>query len=150
MAWKKSNEVAALDLEAAGEGHHAPRPWGDKVFPQVPPDDVSQALAKRMMPPTGHIWRNRKGGGWRGHLEAATGKEFKRISCRFRDVGGSSRKACLNVTRRLWQQYLYWKALDNDECPVPGLMATEKEEKEELEDPEEEEDDDQDNEDQEE
>ena len=48
--------------------------------------------------------------------------------------------AVLHALRRLWQQYLYWQSLGHNECPVEGLMATEKEEKEELGDSEEEKD----------
>jgi hypothetical protein len=85
-----------------------------KGIKQCPPGSITQEEASGMCPPGGHIWRNRTGGAWCGHLPP-----HRRISATWLQHG--HREAAIWVLQQLWNSYLQ---NTSDSCPVKGLMPT--------------------------
>jgi hypothetical protein len=100
-----------------GRGRGGGHPWGERVFPELPPDAISQVEARRLLPDKAHIWQAHKHQTWCGHL-----RPFPRVSMTWSAAGGQ-RAAAIAVVRKLWEQYLSLEGMTTDSCPVKGLFA---------------------------
>ena len=75
------------------------------------PTEMSQAEAKRMIPPGTSIWRGRTGSGsWQGHCPP-----FKRCYYNFKTMGET--QAMKAVIKQLWRQYIKLNALPESAVP---------------------------------
>jgi hypothetical protein len=86
---------------------------------KAPPDfrGMDQKAARKLVPPTTHIWKDNVDSAWECHVQP-----FARKSFSFHKFGSeeSSLQECL---RHMWRQYSLLEGVDHTtECPIFGLF----------------------------
>lgn len=81
----------------------------------VPEGGISQAEAKRLIPPTSYIWGGASSGSWQGHL-----RPHARVSYSWMAYG--RREGCLMTARALWRQWCDDMDTPLSSCPTRGLF----------------------------
>ena len=91
-----------------------------RVLPKlaVGENDVSQAVAKTLLPPTHTVWRANYRGQWAFHP-----RPHRRFQEAWVEHGGDSYKALVAGVRRCWKTWLAdQRNLTDADCPIEGLM----------------------------
>ena len=99
------------------KGKHAPIPAlvFPKSLPKWPPGIIDVTEARRYLPPTASVWRDKKYGSWQGHY-----KPYPRIGRSWNKY--SEAEALRLVYVYVWGWYLLEKGQFESECPIKGMF----------------------------
>lgn len=91
---------------------------GQRVWPdRIPVGDLTQAELAALTPPNGHIWHDRRSGGWQAHFPP-----FPRVN-RLWHMHGGCRPAAILCLRYLWEKWCIVNGVDQARCPIGDLWS---------------------------
>ena len=112
----RDKKASVSRTTAGGNKSKKKMPW--KGIAEVPAGHISQAEAKKMMPPDSYLWRARTCNTWMGRYASLPTK-----SCKDSAWGGE-RHALLECIRHTWSVYLDCNGFAETECPINGLFGS--------------------------
>lgn len=118
-AFRRAFMAKAQDIESVRVAKARKRQAPGRAQNRIPiPHHITQAQAKRLLPPHTSLWRDVQRSGWCGHNPPNS-----RVSEAFDKHGGSSDEALKALLRRLWRQHAESKGKEPEElCIVQGLF----------------------------